>query len=405
VSLGPEVVTQTRTERGAVCLRVARLWSRIVLPALSLLVLALPQPTMAAGTSASSPCRVSARTSAFPSLVAVGDAINVRYNLVFHCPDNPRPYHLAVAIDRAGIHTGGSADWSAHAFAALPSMLAMSSNPLVRAGVAAAGTLEPCALSADPLRLDSCLAAARAPLLPQESGADSTSLEAALDQAAHLLEQARSDFPTQPSEARPREYLLVLAAAPLSTDCQAPGCDSPAACGGLEATAERVAATGAEIGIVCLSGQCATSCLRRLATSGSYYTRGSWPAALDRQSDLAWSTEVRVAAVTVRDVLASNLALDTTSIDPPEAIYDPGRKLLTWSNYPVRNQGSGSFAYGTIPVRSGAIQVSAYGSGEFLDTTGTYGRFRIDVASVHAADSVLRIFAPFLLRPGGRAIP
>jgi hypothetical protein len=101
------------------------------------------------------------------------------------------------------------------------------------------------------------------------------------------------------------------------------------------------------------------------------------------------------------------MELNLDSVDPPGNIvtYREGAKSLQWSGYDVRGRANVAFAYASTPIRPGRIQVSAFGSGEFVDTAGGRGTFRLPTSYIDAARVVVRVFTPFLFGPAAPTMP
>lgn len=365
-----------------------------VLAAVALACLALGAAPPAAAFEPMDPssggCRVRVDTRAQPSPVSLGQGVTVRTRARFDCPDRQRPYHLSLAVDQAAVRTGDApAEWVHGALAAMAARFSLAANARARVGVVTfdAEARSLCAPTNRTDLLARCLdeAAAAAP-------AGRGGLTAALATGIRDLVLARSFAPPRQTDDPVREGLLVLTTAEDAADPESPFCRDAVA------AAEAARRKGIEIGLVCLRGNCASTCLQDVAAPGRLADAEGWPAVAGRQVALVWSTQTRVRKVTVRDVVAPLMAVAPSTFDPPGAHYDPAARSVRWDT-DIAGRDELWVSHVVFPTAAGYLPVRTSGQLIYEDTQGGGDILKLSVPRILAVDGIpYRAFAPFAMR-------
>jgi hypothetical protein len=156
--------------------------------------------------------------------------------------------------------------------------------------------------------------------------------------------------------------------------------------------------------VVCAGPACAKSCLSDLAVPGSYYLPSSWPEALERQNDLAWSSRLRVSQVIHREVVPSGLVADPSTFDPAGAVVDESAGTVTWTADLSSDRTEGSFSYSARTHEPGTYRLDG-SAGLLRDTAGRVGRYSVSSRTFVAAADIIRLFAPSILTVEQRVHP
>ncbi len=337
-------------------------------------------------------CRVRVDTRAQPSPVSLGQGVTVRTRARFDCPDRQRPYHLVVAVDQAAVlGLDAPAPWVHDALASMAARFSLAANPRARVGVVAfdAEARSVCAPTNRTDLLARCLDEAAAPGAAP-SGHDG--LTAALAAGIRDLVLARAYAPPRQTDDPVREGLVALTVADAAADPASPYCRDAVS------AAEAARRKGIEIGLVCLRGDCASTCLRDVAAPGRLADAERWPAFADRQVALVWSTQTRVRKVTVRDVVSPGMAVEPSTFDPPGAQHDPTARSVRWDT-DIAGRDELWVSHVVFPTAAGFQPVRTSGQLIFEDTQGGGDILKLAIPRVLAVDGdPYRAFTPFALR-------
>jgi len=130
---------------------------------------------------------------------------------------------------------------------------------------------------------------------------------------------ARGMDPPRPTDDPLVEELLVLARPDLS------GGQPAQSCGAARQAADTAMEEGIEVGVVCVTGDCAASCLPDLSSPGHFYavtdweTMTEWERAAAEQMRQAWSTRLRVRSVSTHEIIGPPMVFKPDSLDPAGA--------------------------------------------------------------------------------------
>jgi hypothetical protein len=331
-------------------------------------------------------------------VVAPGETVNVRTRLLFECPDQERPYHLVVVVDRSAIGRDGPATWAFAALQQLFDRLSLHANPRARVGIVAfAGHGEVlCLPTNDPDGLAACLG--RLDGSADGSAVSPSGLAEGIREGVKVLLMARAAEPVGTNGPPVAQDLLVLTRPPGGAD-PSPAC--PAARSQANAAREREIG----VGIASLGGAGAPGCLLELARPELFYPAAEFDQAIAHHERRAWSTELRVWSVDLHELLDPHMELRVDSLDPMGGSYDPDRHVIHWTDVHAVH-GDPVLAYAVVPTEPGRWPVRRIGYGLFEDTDGRRGT--IQLAEQHVTVSgddgparPFRISLPLLYRRGG----
>lgn len=337
-----------------------------------------------------SDCRVRADSSASPVLIRLGESVTVRTRLRMDCRERIRPYHLAIAVDTAAAGEDEPGEWAQPALAELAMGLDLAANARARVGVVAfdARARLLCAPTADPDKLDRCLAHLRSGTPPAGGFGG---LAAAIDEAAKALTLMRGAAPPRDNEDPLREDILVLTGAGSSAAATA------AYCAGVAGAASLAREEGIGIGVVCLSGDCDSACLAGAVAPAKVEPAAAWSAVASEYEQRVWSTRARIRRVTLHEILPSQMSLDMASFDPAGAVYDSQSHRLRW-DLDVARLDTVRVSYGVRPTEPGTWSVRLSGQAVFVDTLGETGFLALPIPQVAVVDGEpLRIHFPTIL--------
>jgi hypothetical protein len=315
------------------------------------------------GDPLASACGVQVRADAAPAQVSPGMTVSMRNQLVFSCPQQRRPFHLALVGWRPDGAGSAGAGWVPAAFA----LLAERMNPEAQ-GWVAVGAVAYADVAEDlcaPVRAAEAVKACTKQLAgARELGKGGRGLGDAVYQAWKALRLARADKRLRLAEYPPRESLVVVV--PPELPARAPGCRWA------RTAVAQALADGMDVHLVCATEDCNAECVSAAVPPDRFGPRAHWPEVEAQALAQAVASELHVMDVTLHENLTPASRLVPGSTDPVHRDYDEANGTLFWQLTNLRTQAL-EVSYALWPQGRGEVTLAGQGYLQFYDSTRRSG--------------------------------